>query len=139
MIYLLSWEELLRTIVTAGVPAAMAFVAWRNRVTRPIAARLFIIAAICQCAPLGIRLVEQLLGVSYLFEIWQTPEADGMDLTIALGDELRPGSPGWQRMFAWQIALSVFHLLAWSLMAWAILRQPDGRLKTQLTPAYDSL
>ncbi len=125
MIYLLSWEELLTTIVTAGVPAVTAFVAWRNRVTRPIAARLFIIAAIFQCAPIGIRVVEQLLGVNYLFELWQVPATDDLDLSITLGDELNPGSPGWQRMFAWQIALSVFHILAWSLMAWAILRQPD--------------
>jgi hypothetical protein len=121
----MSMEELLTIALAASVPAAIAYVAWRNRSTRPITARLFIAAAICQFLLGGVNEAEQLLSVHDVFKIWLTPESDSMDLEIVVGDELQPGSLGWQRMIAWQITLSSFNIISWSLMAWAILMRPD--------------
>lgn len=123
--YLMSIEELLTTGIAVLVPTAIAYVAWRNCAKRPIAARLFIVAAFFLFLQIGVGVVEQLMGVNYWFELLDFSDPSDLNLVNSVGDELNPGSLGWRRMIAGQVVLSGFDIAAWSLIAWAVLMRPD--------------
>lgn len=123
----MDWEWLLTMMLGAIIPLTIACVAWWNRSPRPITARLFIAAAICLLLPQGITAAEEFLGLHDVFELVQSLGEDNLDELTIVKDELHPGSSGWWRMIAEQMIHFSFNILAWSLMAWAILRQPDDR------------
>jgi hypothetical protein len=118
------------TMIAAIIPTMIVYVAWRNHSTRPISARLFIAAAICQFLLLGVYTAQQFSGASGLFEIQSESEPENFDLTM--GDELLPLSSRWRQMIVEQMALSSFHIVSWSLMAWAILMRPDDHPRKAL-------
>ena len=128
----LEWLSMM--MMAALVPAAIACVAWRNRSALPIAARLFIAAAVCLLLPLGITTAEEFLGLNDVFELLESPGEDNQDQLTILEDQFQPGSSGWQRMIARQLITSGFQIIAWSLMTWAILRQPDDRSRAVIAP-----
>lgn len=97
--------------------AAAVWVAWRNRDRRPMAAGLFLFAALLSLLDVVLRFLE----ASYI--VMATPAMAGA------GGMLNITHPDTWKFLAWQACKCSLRVLSWGLLAWAILKQPNLRIK----------